>query len=558
LEDLDLSLYAGRWVALVRGRVAGVGRTADEARRASQGARPKERPELRFVTSEDWQNDPLLRRTWRILKGQHAEALLVGGAVRDGLLGRPLHDLDFVVNGDATALAGAVARILGSPLVPLDQERDIARVVVFERERRYYLDFSRRHGESWYEDLQARDFTVNAIAVDAAGRYLDPLGGREDLAAARLRAPSESAFREDPLRTLRAARLMAELEMTLESETAALIRRDASLLPHVAPERIRDEFVRVLDAPRVAHHLVVLDDLGLSPQFLPEIAALNGVAQSPPHHWDVGTHTRLTVEAVELLTRLSTGYPAPGMGAKVDGHSLRAPGWVWGDLEKRLSPLQGDLVAHLQRVVSDVRDRRFLLKLAALFHDAGKPQKRSFERPRTGPAEQEGRIRFIGHERLGAELAAERMRFLRFSGHEIERVETIVAHHMRPSHLARARGPTRRAIYRYFKATGDAGVEVALLSLADVLATWSEDLPSPVWLRQLEVVGTLLHAFFDQPARVSPAPLVDGHELMEALELPPGPEVGRLLEEIREAQATGQVKTRAGALALAARLKREI
>ena len=109
-SDLDLSPYAGRWVALVRGRVAGVGRSSDKARKAAQVSRPKETPELRFVTVDDWHNFPLLRRLWRFIEAQGTDALLVGGAVRDGLLGRQLHDLDFVVDGDATELAGSVSR----------------------------------------------------------------------------------------------------------------------------------------------------------------------------------------------------------------------------------------------------------------------------------------------------------------------------------------------------------------------------------------------------------------------------------------------------------------
>jgi hypothetical protein len=135
-------------------------------------------------------------------------------------------------------------------------------------------------------------------------------------------------------------------------------------------------------------------------------------------------------------------------------------------------------------------------------------------------------------------------------------VQTIVAQHLRPGHLARSKGPTRRAIYRFFRATGDAGVEVGLLSLADMLATWGLDLPNRRWLRRLDVVATLLSAYFDRADSVAPTLLINGHELMEALDLSPGPEVGRLLEAIREAQAAGEVKSREAALALAANLKR--
>jgi tRNA nucleotidyltransferase/poly(A) polymerase len=540
-DDLDLSPYAGRWVALVRGRVAGVGRTADEARHAAQASRPKEKAQLHFVFATGWQDWPLLRRLWTFIQRQGAKALLVGGAVRDGLLDRPLHDLDFVVDGDATTLAAAVSRTFHGALVPLDPGRDTARVVMYHAGRRFEVDFARRQGDDWLADLRARDFTVNAIAVDAAGRYLDPLGGRDDLARGQLRAASEGAFRADPLRTLRAVRLVAELGLIIEPETAAWVRRDAPLLPRVAAERIRDEFVRILAVSGAAQHLAALDDLGLLAQVLPEAVQAQGVAQSPPHRWDVWAHTMTVLQVMEDLLGYLEGSQSQG--------DLEVPGWVWGDLEKRLGSLRADLAAHLVLVVSDDRDRRLALKLAALLHDLGKPATRS--------SGDDGRTHFYGHERVGADLAVERLKALRFSGDEVALLETIVAHHLRPGHLARAKGPTRRAIYRYFKATGEAGVEIGLLSLADMLATWGGELPSRHWLRRLDVVATLLSAYFDRPEIVAPPPLVNGYELMATLGLSPGPQVGRLLEAIREAQAAGEVTSRQAALALATRLHRD-
>ncbi|HID05510.1 MAG TPA: HD domain-containing protein, partial [Armatimonadetes bacterium] len=441
------------------GQVAGVGHSADEARLAAQCARPKEKAKLRFITVDDWQDHPLLRRLRGFLKYRHADVLLVGGAVRDGLLGRPLHDFDFTVNGDATALAAAVARAFHGAFVPLDPGRNIARVVVRHAGRRFDVDFAQRQGDDWLADLQARDFTVNAIAVDLDGRYLDPLSGRDDLAAGLLRAASENAFRNDPLRTLRAVRLAAELGFTATPDTLAWIRRDAHLVPRVSGERVRDEFVRILAAPDAARHLTLLAELNLLDHVLPECAALRGVEQSPPHQWDVWTHTCTAVTAIEsVLACLAGREEAP--------RAPPLPAWTWTSLQKRLAPLAEDLMTHLNQVLSDTRTRRQGLKLAVLLHDVGKPQTQSVG--------DDGRIHFYRHEQVGPELAAERLRALRFSNAEIEQVQTIVAHHMRPVHLSESKGPTRRAIYRFFKAMGDAGVEVVLLSLADQLAVYGK------------------------------------------------------------------------------------
>jgi putative nucleotidyltransferase with HDIG domain len=212
-----------------------------------------------------------------------------------------------------------------------------------------------------------------------------------------------------------------------------------------------------------------------------------------------------------------------------------------------LSQFASDVATHLAVEVSGGRDRALSLKLAALLHDVGKPATRS--------QGEDGRIHFYNHEPVGAHMAATRMRALRFGRDETERVRVIVGQHLRPAHLARTDRVTRRAVYRYFRATGCAGVEVALLSLTDHLATWGPNLQEQRWTRRLEVAETLLTHYFERREEtVAPPPLITGHDLMAELGLDAGPEVGRLLEAVREAQAAGEVGTRGEALALAERL----
>ena len=142
---------------------------------------------------------------------------------------------------------------------------------------------------------------------------------------------------------------------------------------------------------------------------------------------------------------------------------------------------------------------------------------------------------------------------LHLSNDEIERLKKIIRHHMRPLLLAQTgQLPTRRAVYRFYHAAGEAGVDVCLLSLADSLATYGPELPQDLWGHQIDVVRTLLEAWWERPAEsISPPALIDGYDLMQALNLEPGPEVGRLLELVREAQASGEVHDRESALALA-------
>jgi len=149
------------------------------------------------------------------------------------------------------------------------------------------------------------------------------------------------------------------------------------------------------------------------------------------------------------------------------------------------------------------------------------------------------------------------MQALRFSRDETLRVRTMVEAHLRPAQLARERRVTRRAIYRYFRDTGDAGVDTVLLSLADHLATWGPGLRPERWARRLETAELLLYHYFERPEQtVDPQLPIDGHDLMRALEMEPGPEVGRLLGLLREAVAAGEVRTRDEALELVRRSSR--
>jgi putative nucleotidyltransferase with HDIG domain len=206
------------------------------------------------------------------------------------------------------------------------------------------------------------------------------------------------------------------------------------------------------------------------------------------------------------------------------------------------------LASHLGILFTPDRSLTPLLYLAALYHDVGKPSNREID--------SSGKIRFHDHEHTGAAITRNRARALQLSNPEIDRLATIVRYHMRPLFLAQdIELPSRRAIYRYFRDTGPAGVEIALLSLADTLATYAATLPQELWAHQVEVVRVLLQAWWEQPQEsVSPEALVDGHDLMNELNLSPGPLIGKILQEIREAQATGLVTTQEEALDLARKI----
>lgn len=532
--------YAGRWVARVGDRLVGQGGTPQQALSAARAANFKEKPAISYVPTQSPLVFPEIVERVRSALPTDQPVYLAGGAVRDALLGRETHDLDFILPAGALRAARRVAVALSGAYFPLDEERQAGRVILTDPHgKRLLLDFAALRGANLEADLRGRDFTVDAMAVELSQplALLDPLGGAADLLARRLRACSSASMVEDPVRVMRGVRLAAAYNLHIEPETRRWMRQAAPALGGVSAERLRDELFRILGGPQPATVLYALDMLGGLAIVFPELAQLKNVAQSEPHRVDAFTHTLDVVRKIELV--LSALSPRFEEGS-VSNLAL-------GLLSLRLGRYREVLGEYLGRALSDERSLRQLLFLAALMHDVGKAT--------TASRELGGRIRFIGHEGEGEKIAAERARQLRLSNPEVERVQRIVRHHMRPLLLRQAdERPSRKAIYRFFRDCGESGVEVCLLSLADVLATHAASLPQDEWGAHLEVVRDLLAAWWENSAEaVDPPALVDGHVLMEALDLPPGPLVGRLIELIREAQAEGRVTDFQQALDLARR-----
>ncbi|MCB8947015.1 MAG: HDIG domain-containing protein [Ardenticatenaceae bacterium] len=539
-DQPDLSAYAGRWVALYGTQVTGVGETPDAALHMARHSRPKERFALRFVddpSGELLPLSPLLEQLRPLLQTQSQPVYLVGGAVRDALLGRISHDLDFVVPANAIKLAFQVADALGVPAYVLDRERDTGRVMLPDAHTS--LDFACFRGADLAADLRDRDLAINAMALPATATttagLIDPHGGQADLAAGQIRLIHERSLLDDPVRSLRAVRLAHSLGFALTPETETAVRAAAPHLNQISAERIRDELLKLLETA-VPHHAVAdLANLGLLAEILPDVMALATVEQSAPHHEPVFAHT---LSVLRWLTVVEAAIE-PQRTQKNSASS------VLSAVKKILEPYAAQIQALWAEEVDGGVNGRMLLRIGALFHDVGKAQ--------TQTIEEDGRIRFLGHEKAGADLTGQVLRRLSLSNEAIARVKKIVAGHMRPLHLANSGGKlSRRAVYRYFRETAVSGINIALLSLADHLATYEGTGPDAQWQALLQVVSDLCHHYFERHEEtVAPPPLVDGRMLMDALTLQPGPEVGRLLRLIQEAQAAGELETAVAAIEFA-------
>ena len=445
----DQDSYAGRWVAKVRGKIIAQGGTPEQALHAAQMSRHKEKPEIIYMPFP-FTSSPLLDSIRNALPD--VELYLVGGAVRDMLLDRVSHDLDFAIPKDAIQMARQAANALHADFYVLDESFDTARVILSaDNGARDILDFAAFRGADLDADLRGRDFTINAIAFDLRNQtILDPLGGASDLRAKLIRACSETSLKDDPIRILRAVRQAAAFDFKIEAETRKAMKQAAPLLPKISPERQRDELFKILEGPRPDASLRALEMLGVFPYLLPELSALKGVEQSAPHVHDVWEHTLSVMQNLEsILSAL-----APSYGAEKTNDLFT------GLLTLRLSHYHERFNTHFNQTLNADRSMRALLFFAALYHDISKPAAKSVEETR--------RIRFFGHDKSGAKVAVERAHALNLSNDEIERVKIIIENHMRFHFFTsqiegEKKEPSRKAIYRFFRDAGEGGADLVLL-----------------------------------------------------------------------------------------------
>lgn len=503
-------------------------------------------------------------------------AWVVGGTARDMALGRVPADLDIAVDTDGITLARSFADSIGAAFVPLDHERGTGRVVLSPDDTttpRLVIDLVQLRAPTLAEDLTLRDFTVNALALPLTTNhsrqtafdhwppdFVDPCGGLRDLAARELRACRPSSIRDDPLRILRALRLAAELDFLITPELDADLRTHVALITQPAAERIRDELLKLLRVSHAAPWLRYLDTVGGLTRLFPELEPARTCEQPIVHFLPVLAHSLEAVVCLEwLLEGLhevdadpQAGDTEPADERRSTAHNphqedLPAAVQTHPHLPRRLK-YADRLRQHFAELPGSAHSRAALLKLATLLHDNAKPQ--------TKQPKPDGGVSFYRHQIIGAEVASRIARRLRLSRQEAGYVATIVREHMRPGHLRSTEQVTMRAIVRFFRDTGSAGPDVLLHGLADHMATRGPQIDPEDWHHHLAWTSAMLDTLWQQPPERA-RPLLNGHELMRALEIEPGRIVGELLREIHEAQAAGDISTPEEALALARRILAE-
>ncbi len=469
--------------------------------------------------------DPLVGELVSLLGGSSEPVFLVGGYLRDYLLGRVADDVDIVVGGDPSRFASLSASRVGGSCFLLDDEERIYRVVLGHGGKRRTVDFSPLRGFSVETDLSLRDFTINAMAVDLGrlaereslhlpGDLLDKHYGWRDLAAGILRECHKESFLADPVRLLRALRFRHILGLEFEERTLNHLKKYAPLISRAPGERLAVELLETLTVSG-SGVFGEIESCGLLEYLFPELEKTVGLEQNAYHHLDVWNHTLMTLEELDALLE---------------------------DPRKTYPEHAETMLRRMEETLQDRYPRRSFLRLAALYHDAGKPL--TFSRG------EDGRIHFHSHQAFSREAVLKLAERLRLSRRAREYLGAVVGGHMDIG-LALREGLTPRSRRRLVRRLGENLPDVVLLSTADRFATRGP-LTTPEGLeRYVRACRELLEEMVREEET---PPLIRGRDLIRELGVEEGPLVGEVLRRVREAQMEGRVSRREEALALAERL----
>lgn len=448
---------------------------------------------------------------------------VVGGAIRDRILKRDSSDIDIVVSSNTDAVAFDFAYKTGGAYILLDDQthQKTERVVIKSYDETFVFDFAKMRGASIREDLEKRDFTINAMALvladyleDKFDLLIDPFGGRNGIYGKKIEMLTDGSFKDDPLRMLRAFRFAGQLGFAVDMETRKSIIRNRCELKKVSWERIRDEFFKILSLSPCVPHIVDFDGLGLLEEIFPEILSMKGVRQNGYHHLDVWEHVLLSLTNLEIVMN--------NLGDYLAGYSL-------------------NLKEYLQAELVPGRGKDSIIKLATLLHDSGKPE--------TASKNAYGCIRFISHGDAGRGIAEKVARRFKLSNKEISFVTDLVGNHMHLINFSFLDSLSQKSVLRFFRKNPEEFCAYFIMFLADSMAALGPDVPGDRMSKIKKMTKEMLDKYYhDFKVRIEKPRLVTGKDLIDKFDLSPGPFLGRILTKVEEVQMEGCIKDREEAL----------
>lgn len=435
---------------------------------------------------------------------RNIKAYLVGGFVRDIIMGKESPDRDIIVCGcDVEEFSKNLADKLNAHYVELDKENKIYRIVFQDKVN--YIDITELVGGDFEKDIKRRDLTINAIAYDIGkSEIIDLTGGVEDIKNGRIRAIAEKNFEDDPLRLLRIFRFYSKTGFKIDESLIKLAKKLHSSINRPAKERINTEILKMFEGRYTDLALLKLDECQLLEEIFPVYKEVKKIPPNTHHHLDLFHHLIETVRQIQIIYENAD--------------------------ENVLNILKSTEYGGVEQIA--------FLKLAGFLHDIGKPQCWTIE-------EETGRHRFIKHDEIGSKMVEPILRGLKFSKKQIQYISQLIKYHIYPSSLVSASDVTDKAFLKFYRKMEGYVVDVIILAMADRLSARGEKVTEEMVSDNINSLTDLLNNYLKVKNNIKPLEkLLSGNDIMQILNIKEGPILGKIILSLKDAQICGDVLTR--------------
>lgn len=436
------------------------------------------------------------------------KAYVVGGFVRDILMGKDSPDRDLIICEDELELfAKELADKLNAYFIELDSVNNIYRLVLEDKVN--YIDITKPLENDFEKDIKRRDLTINAIAYDILNeKIIDLTGGIQDILNKRIRGINDKNFEDDPLRLLRIFRFYASTGFDIDKSLIKIAKKLSSRINEPAKERVTTELLKLFEGKYSDAALLKLNECGMLEEIFPIYKEVKTIPSNSHHHLDLFHHLVETVRQIQLIYENS----------------------------------DNEVKAYLETTKYGVFQELAFLKLAGFLHDIGKPSCWTIE-------EETNRHRFIKHDEIGSKLVVPILKDLKFSKKQTEYIKQLIKYHIYPSGLISSPDVTDKACMKFYRKMDGYVIDVILLAMADRLSARGEAVTAEMVEKNITGLTTLLKNYLEMRNEIKPVEkLLDGTDVMEILNIPPGPFLGKILNALKEAQISGDVNTKEDAV----------
>ena len=448
------------------------------------------------------ENDEVIKQIKPYL--QNVEAYIVGGFVRDVLMGKKSPDRDLILcNCDVEKFSRELADKLNAHFIELDPINKIYRIVL--ENKIDYIDITMPIENDFEKDIKRRDLTINAIAYNLKNNeFVDLVGGIEDIKNGKIKGICDKNFEDDPLRLLRIFRFYSKTGFEIDENLVLISKKLYKRINEPAKERVTVELLKMFEGKCCDLALLKLDECGLLEEIFPIYKEVKKIPPNSHHHLDLIHHLIESVRQVQIFYENANE----------------------------------EIKNHLETIKYGSVQELAFLKLATFLHDIGKPSCWTIE-------EDTGRHRFIKHDEIGSKLVVPILKDLKFSKKQIQYIQMLIKYHIYPSSLVSSEDVTDKAFMKFYRKMEGYVIDVIILAMADRLSARGEKITEDIVNKNINGLTKLLNDYLELRKDIKPLEkLLDGRDIMELLKIKQSPKLGEIISALKEAQISGNVTTK--------------